>query len=178
MTYIFELTVQDNLWKETIVCMALFSVFISFVILIAKRFEVQNNWKRMRCRPEVMQYAWLYGKDKASNMEYCLENAGKQFKGQDIVAATTKFINDETLKTKTDLNAKIAKIDATINNIDKNTKDNININNKSIENIKEGIRKTIAALQIQNNLNNGVFKTTSATRTLNNALAKITPPSS
>jgi hypothetical protein len=176
MTYIFELTVQDNLWKETIICMTLFSVFILFVILIAKRFEVQNNWTRMRCRPEVMQYAWLYGKDKTSNMEYCLENAGKQFKGQDIVAATTNFINDENIKTKTELNGKIESTEKTLKKI---TDTNPIINsNKIIERIKEGIRKTIAALQIQNNLNNGVFKTTSATRTLNTALAKITPPSS
>jgi hypothetical protein len=176
MTYIFELTVQDNLWKETIVCITLFSVFILSVILISKRFEVQNNWTRMRCRPEVMQYAWLYGKDKTSNMEYCLENAGKQFKGQDIVAATTKFIIDENIKTNADLNAKIAITDATLKTF---TNTNAIINsNKIIESIKEGIRKTIAALQIQNNLNNGIYKTTSATRTLNTALAKITPPSS
>jgi hypothetical protein len=176
MTYIFELTVQDNLWKETIVCMTLFSVFILFVILISKRFEVQNNWTRMRCRPEVMQYAWLYGKDKASNMEYCLENAGKQFKGIDVVAATTNYINEENSKTKADLNAKIAITDQILKDFNR---DNPIINsNKIIENIKEGIRKTIAALQIQNNLNNGIYKTTSATRTLNTALAKITPPSS
>ena len=72
MPYIFDLTIKDNLWKETILFMTAFTISILSIDGLAKYFEVKNNWSRMRCRPEVMFFAWFFGKDQKDNMEYCL----------------------------------------------------------------------------------------------------------
>jgi len=176
MSYIFGLTVKDNLWKETVIFMALFSGFILLLNLIVKRFEVKNNWDRIRCRPEIMQYAWLYGKGQNKNMEYCLENAGKQVKQSNIVDPTMqqiesgyKVIDDKLIG----INSTLTALDTTIKNTDvaaKNKERALAIH-KNVLALKEGVQKVIAGLIVQNNMNNGVLKTTNATRLLNEVLA-------
>jgi len=176
MSYIFGLTVKDNLWKETVIFMALFSGFILLLNLIVKRFEVKNNWDRIRCRPEIMQYAWLYGEDQNKNMEYCLENAGKQVKQSNIVDPTMqqiesgyKVIDDKLIG----INSTLTALDTTIKNTDvaaKNKERALAIH-KNVLALKEGVQKVIAGLIVQNNMNNGVLKTTNATRLLNEVLA-------
>jgi hypothetical protein len=144
---------------------------------LGKFFEVKNNWQRMRCRPEVMTFAWLYGKKVANNMEYCLENAGKQIKQSNIVAPTMNAINDgykeindkinkanSTLRT---LNSQIGGADLTMNNTNKNLATNVQ---KNILQLKEGMQKVIAGLVIQNQISNGVLKTTRSTKTLTDSL--------
>ena len=179
MPYIFDLTVQDNLWKETIIFMTLFSIFFIVIALIAKRFEIQNNYDRMRCRPEVMQYAWLYGIDANKNMEYCLENAGKQVKQNNQVNQLTSYIDKKTILIDASLN-RINKSIGTLNS-DVNEKTNIfGGKNKerateiqaNILKLKEGIQKVIAGLVIQNQMNNGILKTTNAVKLLNDAITK------
>jgi hypothetical protein len=144
---------------------------------LGKFFEVKNNWQRMRCRPEVMTFAWLYGKKVANNMEYCLENAGKQIKQSNIVAPTINAINDgyNDLNTKinkatTDVTALKTTINGSglsMNNINKNLATNLQEN---ILRFKEGMQKVIAGLVIQNQISNGVLKTTSSTKTLTDSL--------
>jgi hypothetical protein len=183
MSYIFDLTVKDNLWKETIVFIALFSGFLLFVNLTTKQFEVNNNWDRMRCRPEIMQYAWLYGKNQNDNMEYCLENAGKQVKQQTMVAAATAYVDntkvqtDKTIRqTNMTLNNLRTKIDNGFVEIPKKNRERAVIIQNNILNLKEGLQKAIAGLYIQNNLNKGVLKTTEGTQKLINSLNKSLNP--
>jgi len=175
MSYIFDLTVKDNLWKETIIFTTLFSIFIFVTNIIAKAFEVKNNWDRMRCRPEVMQYAWLYGKKPKDVMEYCLENAGNQVKQSNVVDPTMNVINSgyKAIDNKLGaINSNLTTLDTTVKNTDIATgnKEKALAIHKNVLALKEGIQKVIAGLVIQNNLNNGVLKTTSATRMLNDVL--------
>ena len=93
MPYIFDLTVKDNLWKDTLIFMVLLTIFILIITQIENIFMVRNNWDRMRCRPEVMAFAWLYGKNTANNLEYCLENAGKQVKMSNIVDPAKEYVD-------------------------------------------------------------------------------------
>lgn len=183
MSYIFNLTVKDNLWKETIIFIALFSGFLLFVNLTTKRFEVNNNWDRLRCRPEIMQYAWLYGKDQNDNMEYCLENAGIQVKQQNMVSAATAYVDNTKVQTDTTirqtnavLNNLKPKIDNASVKITKKNKETSVIIQKNILNLKEGLQKAIAGLYIQNNLNKGVLKTTEGTQKLIDSLNKSLNP--
>ena len=179
MPYILDLTIQDNLWKETIIFMSLFSIFFIAIALIAKRFEIRNNWDRMRCRPEVMQYAWLYGIDPNKNMEYCLENAGKQVKQNNQMNQITSYINKKTIL----IDASLNRINNSIVTLDKNVKTNtqtfkdenkeraINIHS-NIEKLKEGIQKVIAGLLLQNQMKNGILKTTNEVKLLRDAINK------
>ncbi len=175
MPYIFDLTVNDNLWRETIIFTTLFSIFLFVTNIIATAFEVKNNWERMRCRPEVMQYAWLYGKNRNDVIEYCLENAGNQVKQSNVVDPTMqeiqsgyKAIDDKLIG----INSNLMALDTTIKTTDTNTgnKEKALAIYKNVLALKEGVNKVIAGLVIQNNLNNGILKTTSATRLLNDAL--------
>ncbi len=183
MSYIFDLTVQDNLWKQTIVFIALFSGFLLFVNLTAKRFEVYNNWDRMRCRPEIMQYAWLYGKDQNDNMEYCLENAGIQVKQQTMVSAATSYVDNTKVQTDKSIEKTVMSLKNLNTNLNTETAKISQINKdralsiqKNILNLKEGLQKAIAGLYIQNNLNKGVLKTTEGTQKLIDSLNKSLNP--
>ena len=98
MPYIFDLTIKDNLWKETILFMTAFTISILSIEGFGKYFEVKNNWARMRCRPEVMFFAWLFGKNQKDNMEYCLENAGLQVKQGNLVDQLNIKINTDIEK--------------------------------------------------------------------------------
>lgn len=179
MPYIFDLTVQDNLWKDTIVFMVLFSIYMIVTKIISKQFEIKNNWDRMRCRPEVMQYAWLYGIDPNDNMEYCLENAGKQVKQSNIVNPTKEYIDKLAGKINVDLGVtnkelgnltnKIGNADLSMNNQNKIIATGVQEN---ILALKESMQKIIAGLVIQTRVSNGVFKTTNGTKILTESLRK------
>lgn len=177
--YIFDLSIRDNLWKDSIVAITLFSITMISITQLGKFFEVKNNWQRMRCRPEVMAFAWMYGKNTQNNMEYCLENAGLQVKQSNIVAPTVKKIETGY----NDLNSKINNTKAVVSELDKKLKDAskaINGQNKNMatgvyQNIlalKEGMQKVIAGLVIQNQMSNGVLRTTSGTKALTDSLRK------
>lgn len=179
MPYIFDLTVKDNLWKDSIFFITLFSISLILITGLGKYLEVRNNWDRMRCRPEVMQYAWMYGKNTADNMEYCLENAGKQVKQSNIVNPLTVLINDKIKK----VGDEVSKINGTLNVLDNNIKKaetNINKENTikataiqtNILALKEGLQKVIAGAVIQQNLSNGILKTTRATEKINSVIYK------
>jgi len=179
MPYIFDLTVKDNLWKDSFVFIALFSIFVLIINQIENVFKVQNNWDRMRCRPEVMAFAWLYGKNTADNMEYCLENAGKQVKQSNIVQPAKEYVDklkskinneiDSTKKELIDLTNKIGNVDSLMNNRSQEFASGLQSN---ILALKESMQKIIAGLVIQNRVSNGVFKTTNGTKTLTDSLRK------
>jgi hypothetical protein len=147
------------------------------ITYIANYFEIKNNWSRMRCRPEVMLNSWMYGIDTDDNMEYCLENAGKQMKQGEIVGPVVKNMDDS----KNQLNRKISKANKELDflkekiaNADlyknkQNTNLAIAIQNNILA-VKEGMQKIIASLIIQKHMNNGVLKMTSGTKTLNDSL--------
>jgi hypothetical protein len=177
MPYILDLTVNDNQMKDSVVVLIVFSIIMQVITYIANYFEIKNNWSRMRCRPEVMLNSWMYGIDTNSNMEYCLENAGKQMKHGQIVGPVVKNMDD----TKNQLNRKISKANKELDflkekiaNADlyknkQNTNLAIAIQNNILA-VKEGMQKIIASLIIQKHMNNGVLKMTSGTKTLNDSL--------
>ena len=177
MAYLLNLTVNDNTYYYSIVMTTIFALSIIFVSYVGNYFQVKNNWSRMRCRPEVMMFSWLYGIDSDNNMEYCLENAGKQMKQGNIVDP----VITEMVDTKNTLNAKISEADTQLNALNKKLKDteskNKNYNNNlmiALQNnilaMKEGMQKIIASLIIQRHMNNGVFKMTSGTKTLTDSI--------
>jgi hypothetical protein len=145
----------------------------------AKYFEVKNNWSRMRCRPEVMFFAWLFGKDQKDNMEYCLENAGLQVKQGNLVDQLNIKINTDIEKinkvvgtaTKeiNQISNEIKNIDSSTVNKAKNIATSIQAN---ILALKEGMQKIIAGLVIANNMKNGILKTTQNTKLLTDNLNK------
>ena len=177
MPYILDLTVNDNQLKDSVVVLIVFSIIMQVITYIANYFEIKNNWSRMRCRPEVMLNSWMYGIDTDDNMEYCLENAGKQMKQGQIVGPVVKNMDD----TKNQLNRKISKANQELNflkekiaNADlyknkQNTNLAIAIQNNILA-VKEGMQKIIASLIIQKHMNNGVLKMTNGTKTLNDSL--------
>ena len=177
MPYVFDLTVNDNLSKDGVVVMVLFTIVMMSISHIANYFEIKNNWSRMRCRPEVMLNGWMYGIDTKNNMEYCLENAGKQVKQSNIVNPVVKNMDD----TKNNLNKNLAiankelnilkeKVDnAELYKNKQNTNLSIAIQNNILA-IKEGMQKVVASLIIQKHMNNGVLKMTGGTKTLNDSL--------
>ena len=179
MPYIFDLTIKDNLWKETILFMTAFTISILSIDGLAKYFEVKNNWSRMRCRPEVMFFAWFFGKDQKNNMEYCLENAGLQVKQGNLVDQLNIKINTDIQKINKVVGTatkEIDKISNEIKNIDssfvnksKNIATTIHAN---ILALKEGMQKIIAGLVIAKNMKNGILKTTKNTRLLTDNLNK------
>ena len=177
MPYILDLTVNDNLWKDSVVVLIAFGMTMQVIAYIANYFEIKNNWSRMRCRPEVMLNAWMYGINSDDNMEYCLENAGKQTKQSNIINPVLKNMDD----TKNDLNHKLLKankklavLKEKVDNAElyknkQNTNLTIAIQNNILA-VKEGMQKVIASLIIQKHMNNGVLKMTSGTKTLNDSL--------
>ena len=179
MPYIFDLTVKDNLWKDSFIFMVLFTIFVFVITQIESIFMVKNNWDRMRCRPEVMAFAWLYGKNTANTMEYCLENAGKQVKQSNIVNPAKVYIQSLNDKTKVelgvtkenlkDLTNKIQSSSLTVSNKTKEIATGLQSN---ILALKESMQKIIAGLVIQNRVSNGVFKTTNGTKMLTESLRK------
>lgn len=177
MAYLLNLTVNDNTYYYSIVMTTIFIISFIFVTFVGNYFQVKNNWSRMRCRPEVMMFSWLYGIDADNNMEYCLENAGKQMKQGNIVDP----VITEMVDTKNTLNTKISEADTQLNALTKKLKDtesnNKNYNNNlmiALQNnilaMKEGMQKIIASLIIQRHMNNGVFKMTSGTKTLTDSI--------
>jgi hypothetical protein len=131
----------------------------------------------MRCRPEVMGTAWLYGKDVNDNMEYCLENAGKQIVHNNFVSPVKTRMDD----IKTEFNKKIKMTDASYSVLDKkvneadlyinkqNTNLAIAIQNNILA-VKEGMQKVVASLIIQKHMNNGVMKMTNSSKIFNDSL--------
>jgi hypothetical protein len=124
-----------------------------------------------------MQSAWMFGKNKDDNMEYCLENAGKQIIDNNFVAPITKNIGD----IRNELNNRASILDTKYNTINDKinsaefykTKQNTNLA-ISIQNnilaVKEGLQKVIASLVIQKHMNNGVLKMTSTNKMFNDSL--------
>jgi hypothetical protein len=184
MPYIFDLTVKDNLWKEPILFMTAFAISMLSIQGFGKYFEVKNNWSRMRCRPEVMFFAWLFGIDPIANMEYCLENSGLQVKQGNLVNQLTEKIETEygkiqkTVDTSVadvnNLNQEIRNMGTTMKNKDKNVATTIQGN---ILALKESMQKIIAGLVISKNMKNGILTTTKNTKlltdNLNKSLAKL-----
>lgn len=177
--YIFDLTVNDNLWKDTIITTTLFSITMVLISQLGHFFEVTNNWDRMRCRPEVMSYAWLYGKNTNKNMEYCLENAGMQIKQSNLVSPIVNNINSNYNEMNKKLNATNDNLN-TLKNRAKSVDVSINKQNKEIgemmrKNIialRESVKKVFSRLIVQNNINKGVLKTTNRTKVLSDSLRK------
>lgn len=177
--YIFDLTVNDNLWKDTIITTTLFSITMVLISQLGHFFEVTNNWDRMRCRPEVMSYAWLYGKNTNKNMEYCLENAGMQIKQSNLVSPIVNNINSNYNEMNKKLNATNDNLN-TLKNRAKNIDTSINKQNKEIgemmrKNIiglRESVKKIFSRLIVQNKINKGVLKTTNRTKVLSDSLRK------
>lgn len=177
MAYLLNLTVEDNTYYYSIVVAIIFTLAFIIITFVGEYFQVKNNWSRMRCRPEVMMFSWLYGIDANNNMEYCLENAGKQMKQGNIVDPVIA----EMVDTKNVLNNKMSEADQQLNTLNNKVKEaetyNKNRNNNlalALQNnilaIKEGMQKIIASLIIQRHMNNGVFKMTSGTKTLTDSI--------
>jgi len=177
--YIFDLTTNDKLWKDTIITTTLFSITMILISQLGNYFEVTNNWDRMRCRPEVMAFAWFYGKDTNKNMEYCLENAGIQVKQGNLVAPIVNNINTNY----NDINQKINAVNDNLKNLktniekEKATKKNENKAigesiNKNVLALKDGIKQAIKKIVVQNQINNGILKTSNTTKKLSDSLTK------
>jgi len=168
---------QDNLNREFIYVIIFFSIAVIVIDRIAFSMHVRKNWDRMRCRPEVMKSMWLYGIDANDNMEYCLENAGKQIIKTNHVSPMQMRIGD----VRSDLNDKMkildasyAELDKKVNNADlyknkQNTNLAIAIQNNVLA-VKEGMQKIIASLIIQKHMNNGILKVTNNNRMLNDSI--------
>jgi hypothetical protein len=177
--YIFDLTVNDNLWKDTIITTTLFSITMVLISQLGHYFEVTNNWDRMRCRPEVMSYAWLYGKNTNKNMEYCLENAGMQIKQGNLVSPIVNNINSNYNEMNQKLNAtndnlnilknRAKKIDTSMN---KQNKEIGQMMRKNIIALRESVKKVFSRLIVQNKINKGVLKTTNRTKVFTDSLRK------
>lgn len=177
--YIFDLTVNDNLWKDTIITTTLFSITMVLISQLGHFFEVTNNWDRMRCRPEVMSYAWLYGKNTNKNMEYCLENAGMQIKQGNLVSPIVNNINSNYNEMNQKLNAtndnlnvlknRAKSVDTSIN---KQNKEIGQMMRKNIIALRESVKKVFSRLIVQNKINKGVLKTTNRTKVLSDSLRK------
>lgn len=177
MAYLLNLTVEDNTYYYSIVMAIIFAFAFIIITFVGNYFQVKNNWSRMRCRPEVMMFSWLYGIDANNNMEYCLENAGKQMKQGNIVDP----VITEMVDTKNALNNKMSEADKQLNALNNKVMEaetyNKNRNNNlaiALQNnilaIKEGMQKIIASLIIQRHMNNGVLKMTSGTKTLTDSI--------
>jgi hypothetical protein len=179
MPYIFDLTVKDNLWREPILFITAFAISMISIEGFGKYFEVQNNWSRMRCRPEVMFFAWLFGKDPIANMEYCLENAGLQVKQGNLVNKLSKKIEIDYDKIQKQVDASVADI-SKLNQEVKNIETNNNNSNKNMATsiqgnilaLKESMQKIIAGLVISKNMKNGILTTTRNTKLLTDNLNK------
>ena len=179
MSYVFDITISDKTYSNSVLVLFLFVIILFGINQVATYFQIKNNWSRMRCRPEVMMSAWLYGIDADSNMEYCLENAGKQMKQGNIVDPVVSEMADtkNTLNDKlANANAKLNELNDKINNAElykNNHNDNLAVAlQNNILAIKEGMQKIIASLIIQRHMNNGVFKMTSGSKTLTDSLKK------
>jgi hypothetical protein len=124
-----------------------------------------------------MGSAWLYGKDVNDNMEYCLENAGKQIVHNNFVSPVKTRIDD----IKTEFNNRIKIADASYSVLDKKVneadlyKNNQNTNlaiavQNNILAVKEGMQKIIASLIIQKHMNNGILKMSNSSKIFNDSL--------
>jgi hypothetical protein len=177
MSDIIDLTVNDNLSRDGMYVIVFCGITIFVIQHIARYIHVLKNWSRMRCRPEVMSSAWLYGKDANDNMEYCLENAGKQVVDNIFVSPVVTNIDN----IKADMNNRVQRIDSSYNVLDKkvnnadlyknkqNTNLAIAIQNNILA-IKEGMQKIVASLIIQKHMNNGVLKMTNSSKIFNDSL--------
>ena len=170
-------TINDFLYRDGMYVIVIWGIGVYAIQHIAKYIHVRKNWDRMRCRPEVMQSAWMFGKNQQDNMEYCLENAGKQIIDNNFVAPITKNMGD----IRNELNNRASKLDASYNAIDKKVNEHEIYKNKqntnlaiSLQNnilaVKEGLQKVIASLVIQKHMNNGVLKMTSTNKMFNDSL--------
>lgn len=169
--------IKDSIYRDSMYVMVIWGIGVYAIQHIAKYIHVRKNWDRMRCRPEIMQSAWMFGKNKDDNMEYCLENAGKQIIDNNFVAPITKNIGD----IRNELNNRASILDTKYNTINDKinsaefykTKQNTNLA-ISIQNnilaVKEGLQKVIASLVIQKHMNNGVLKMTSTNKMFNDSL--------
>jgi hypothetical protein len=169
--------IKDSIYRDSMYVIVIWGIGVYAIQHIAKYIHVRKNWDRMRCRPEIMQSAWMFGKNKDDNMEYCLENAGKQIIDNNFVAPITKNIGD----IRNELNNRASILDTKYNTINDKinsaefykTKQNTNLA-ISIQNnilaVKEGLQKVIASLVIQKHMNNGVLKMTSTNKMFNDSL--------
>jgi len=169
--------ITDNLSRDGMYVIVFCGIGVFAIQHIARYIHVNKNWDRMRCRPEVIGTAWLYGKDVNDNMEYCLENAGKQIVHNNFVSPIKTRVDD----IKTEFNAKIKMTDASYNVLDKKVNEADLYKNKqntnlaiAIQNnilaVKEGMQKVIASLIIQKHMNNGILKMTNTNKLFNDSL--------
>ena len=169
--------ITDNLSRDGMYVIVFCGVGIFAIQHVARYIHVRKNWDRMRCRPEVMGSAWLYGKDVNDNMEYCLENAGKQIVHNNFVSPVKTRIDD----IKTEFNNRIKIADASYSVLDKKVneadlyKNNQNTNlaiavQNNILAVKEGMQKIIASLIIQKHMNNGILKMSNSSKIFNDSL--------
>lgn len=49
-----------------------FGLMIAFIFLIQNMNHIKENWVQYRCKPYVMPFASLFGKDTEQNFQYCL----------------------------------------------------------------------------------------------------------
>lgn len=60
-------------------------ILILLTFLLVKMFseirKIQNNWDEYRCKPTVMPFAGLFGKNAEENFQYCLANSQKDLMG-------------------------------------------------------------------------------------------------
>lgn len=49
-----------------------FGFMVAFIFLIQNMGHIKDNWVKYRCKPYVMPFASLFGKDTEQNFQYCL----------------------------------------------------------------------------------------------------------
>ena len=169
--------INDSIYRDGMYVIVIWGIGVYAIQHIAKYIHVRKNWQRMRCRPEIMQSAWMFGKDHDDNMEYCLENAGKQIIDHNFIAPITKNMGD----IRNEFNNRATILDASYNIINNKinsaefykSKENANLAiaiQNNILAVKESMQKVIASLVIQKHMNNGVLKMTSTNKMFNDSL--------
>ena len=70
-------------------------ILILLTFLIVKIFsemrKIQDNWDEYRCKPSVMPFAGLFGKNAGENFQYCLGNSQKELMGYFLAPINQTF---------------------------------------------------------------------------------------
>lgn len=74
---------QFDMWNVLImVLIALFAVAaIGMLIIEGHRKYITEHWVEYRCKPYIMPFAGMFGKDTVSNFQYCTMTGFKSYAG-------------------------------------------------------------------------------------------------
>jgi hypothetical protein len=86
------LNINSNILKNTVEESPRYTGFLILVILLGIGIyfmnnlpdfkEIQNNWAKYRCSPQVMPFASFYGHDATENFQFCMKNIFSGYAGE------------------------------------------------------------------------------------------------